>query len=110
LSWLFFEQYSHEPNIAVARFINVYLGMPDDRKAEYEAKQAGGHKALSVMETQLKTQPYLAGGKISIADISMFAYTHVADEGGFDLSQYPAITQWLKRISNHPKHLAMQKS
>lgn len=110
LSWQFFEQYSHEPFIAVARFINLYLGLPDDRRDEYRAKQSGGHKALAVMEQQLTKQAYLVSDQMSIADISLYAYTHVAHEGGFDLSQYPAITQWLANISNHPKHLAMQAS
>ena len=110
LSWQFFEQYSHEPNIAVARFINVYLGMPDDRKADYLDKQNGGNKALTVMETHLTQQPFLAGDQMSIADISLYAYTHVAQEGGFDLSVYPSIGRWLSRISEHPKHFAMQKS
>ncbi len=110
LSWQFFEQYSHEPNIAVARFINVYLGMPDDRKADYQDKQAGGNKALAVMDTHLNNHSFFAGDEMSIADISLYAYTHVADEGGFDLSKYPAVSQWLARISQHPKHLSMQKS
>jgi glutathione S-transferase len=110
LSWQFFEQYSHEPYIAVARFINLYLGLPDDRKDDYQAKQSGGHKALSVMENQLSKQPYLVANQMSIADISLYAYTHVAHEGGFDLSQYPAITQWLASISQHPRHLTMKAS
>jgi len=83
--WQFFEQYSHEPYIAVARFIAKYLGLPDDRKAEYEAKQEGGHKALAVMEQQLAQTPYLVGNKLTAADISLYGYTHVAHEGGFDL-------------------------
>jgi len=107
LSWQFFEQYSHEPNIAVARFINVYLGMPEDRKAEYRQKQAGGNKALAVMDQHLGTRPYFVGDQLSIADISLYAYTHVAHEGGFELSNYPNIGQWLARISDHPKHLSM---
>ncbi|MEE9334564.1 MAG: glutathione S-transferase family protein [Granulosicoccaceae bacterium] len=110
LSWQFFEQYSHEPNIAVARFINVYLGMPEDRKADYQEKQTGGNNALAVMEAHLNQQPFFAGNNMSIADISLYAYTHVAHEGGFDLSNYSAIGQWLTRISEHPKHLPMQKS
>ncbi len=110
LSWQFFEQYSHEPNIAVARFINVYLGMPEERKADFQAKQLGGNKALAVMENHLSTQPFFAGNEMSIADISLYAYTHVADEGGFNLSKYPAISKWLNRISEHPKHLPMLKN
>lgn len=102
LQWMFFEQYSHEPFIAVARFINKYLGKPADRLEEYVAKQEGGHKALTVMEQQLLKTPYLLGDELSIADISLFAYTHVADEGGFDLADYPAITAWISRIEKTP--------
>ena len=108
LQWQFFEQYSHEPYIAVARFIATFLGMPAERKAEYESKQAGGHKALRVMENQLAANAYLVGEQLSIADISLYAYTHVADEGGFDLSAYPAIQEWLQRISGHPRYVGMQ--
>lgn len=85
LQWQFFEQYSHEPYIAVARYINLYLGLPDSRLDEYKAKQEGGHKALSVMEEQLSRSSFLVGDSLTIADISLFAYTHVAHEGGFDL-------------------------
>ncbi len=108
LQWQFFEQYSHEPYIAVARFINLYLGLPDDKKEEYESKQAGGHKALKVMEEQLKQSDFLVNNQLSVADISLYAYTHVAHEGGFDISQYPFIQQWLKRVSALPQHLPMQ--
>ena len=107
LQWQFFEQYSHEPYIAVARFIQKYLGLPEDRLAEYQAKQPGGYKALSIMEAQLAKTPYLVGEHLTTADISLYAYTHVADEGGFDLQQYPAILAWLERIKNTPNYLAM---
>ncbi|MCL1075892.1 glutathione S-transferase family protein [Shewanella dokdonensis] len=96
--WQFFEQYSHEPYIAVARFIAKYLGLPAERRAEYEAKQKGGHKALAVMEQQLQHSQFIAGDSLSTADISLFAYTHVADEGGFSLEHYPAIDAWIDRI------------
>ncbi|MCH1925613.1 glutathione S-transferase family protein [Shewanella sp. C32] len=105
--WQFFEQYSHEPYIAVARFIAKYLGLPADRQAEYDAKQAGGHKALQVMEQQLSQTPYLVGEQLTTADISLYAYTHVADEGGFSLQQYPAILAWLDRIQQHAHYIAM---
>ena len=105
--WQFFEQYSHEPFIAVARFIAKYLGLPDDRRAEYEAKQEGGHKALRIMEEQLQQTPYLTGGQLSTADISLYAYTHVAGECGFDLQSYPAVRQWLNLIQSEPKYVAM---
>lgn len=107
LEWQFFEQYSHEPYIAVARFISKYLGLPDSRRADFEAKQAGGIKALQVMEHQLQKTPYLTGEQFTTADISLYAYTHVAHEGGFDLSDYPAIQAWLNRISQLSKHCAM---
>ncbi|WP_027967460.1 glutathione S-transferase family protein [Halomonas halocynthiae] len=105
--WQFFEQYSHEPFIAVARFIAKYLGLPEDRRADYESKQEGGGKALSVMEAQLKETSYLAGEKLTTADITLYGYTHVAEEGGFDLSNYPAIQAWIDRIASHPKYVGM---
>ncbi len=107
LEWQFFEQYSHEPYIAVARFIAKYQGMPQARKTEYEAKQPGGHKALGIMEAQLKQSPYLVGDQLSVADVSLYGYTHVADEGGFDLATYPAIQSWLSRIQAEPNYIAM---
>ncbi|MDO6507744.1 glutathione S-transferase family protein [Colwellia sp. 4_MG-2023] len=106
--WQFFEQYSHEPFIAVARFIAKYLGLPADRKADYEAKQAGGHKALKVMEGQLQKTPYLVGNDLTTADISLYGYTHVAHEGGFDLSEYPAIQQWINNIQALPNYVSME--
>jgi glutathione S-transferase len=105
--WQFFEQYSLEPNIAVARYINVYLGLPESRKADYAAKQTGGHRALKVMEQRLSHHSCLVSKQPSVADISLYAYTHVAHEGGFDLSQYPAIEHWLKRIELLPNYKAM---
>ena len=108
LQWQFFEQYSHEPNIAVARFIARYLGLPEDRRAEYESKQAGGYRALDVMEQTLQKGQYLVGSQCTIADISLYAYTHVADEGGFDLSRYPAILAWLKQIQSLDGYLGME--
>ena len=107
LQWQFFEQYSHEPYIAVARFISKYLGLPEERREEYQSKQAGGHKALKVMEDQLSTTDYLVSDKMSISDISLYGYTHVASEGGFDLSKYPAIQNWINRIQSHPNYVGM---
>ena len=107
LSWQFFEQYSHEPYIATARFIAKYLGLPEDRRAEYEAKQTGGHAALGVLEGRLAVRDFLVGEHLTIADITLYAYTHVAEEGGFDLSGYPAVQQWLVRVSDHPAHVTM---
>jgi len=108
LEWQFFEQYSHEPYIAVARFINKYQGLPESRKAEYQSKKAGGHKALSVMERQLSQTQFLIGEQPTIADISLYAYTHVADEGGFDLTPYESINRWLKAIQSLPNYIGME--
>lgn len=105
--WQFFEQYSHEPYIAVARFIAKYLGIPENRRAEYKSKQAGGYKALALMEQQLQLSHYLTGEQLTTADIALFAYTHVANEGGFDLSQFPAVNDWILRIKMTDNFMAM---
>ena len=107
LQWQFFEQYSHEPYVAVARFIQLYQGLPAERQKEYEECQVRGYKAFKVMELQLSRTPYLVGEHYSIADIALYAYTHVADEGGFDLTPYPAIRGWLERVASHPRHVGM---
>jgi glutathione S-transferase len=107
LQWQFFEQYSHEPYIAVARYINIYLGMPEARRVEFESKQAGGYRALAVMESQLKNTSFLLGDTLSLADISLFAYTHVAHEGGFDLSAYSAIRNWISLIQSQKGFVKM---
>ncbi len=107
LQWQFFEQYSHEPYIAVNRFIAKYLGMPAGRRAEFEAKQAGGKQALAVMENHLAHNHFFVSDRLTIADISLYAYTHVAEEGGFDLADYPSIQQWLDRVSHQPHYVPM---
>jgi len=107
LQWQFFEQYSHEPYVAVARFIQLYQGMPAERRDEYAICQVRGHKALRVMEQQLSRTPYLVGEHYSIADITLYAYTHVAHEGGFALTDYPAMRAWLARVASQPGHVAM---
>jgi glutathione S-transferase len=107
LQWQYFEQYSHEPYIAVARFISLYLGLPEDRRAEFDAKQQGGYKALGVMERQLEATPFLVGEHPTIADISLYAYTHVAHEGGFDLGAFPGIRAWIQRIQALPGYVAL---
>jgi glutathione S-transferase len=108
LQWQFFEQYSHEPYIAVARFIAKYLGLPEDRREEFESKQPGGRRALGVMESRLATRPYLIADCLTVADISLYAYTHVAHEGGFDLGPFPGIRAWLQRIAAEPKYVGMK--
>ncbi|PKH06624.1 glutathione S-transferase family protein [Moritella sp. Urea-trap-13] len=105
--WLFFEQYSHEPFIAVARFIQKYLGMPKEREDEYFSLQEGGNKALQLMENQLAQTKFLVGNEMTIADISLYAYSHVADEGGFDLNHYPEIKKWCHRIQSTPSYVGM---
>lgn len=106
--WLFFEQYSHEPFIAVARFIQKYLDMPKARMDEYASLQEGGNKALQLMENQLSETQYLVGDEMTIADISLYAYTHVADEGGFDLNRYPEIQSWCRRIQSTDGYVGMK--
>ncbi len=110
LQWQFFEQYSHEPYVAVARFINKYLGLPEEKREEYESKQSGGKKALQVMDEQLGNSRFIVGDSPTIADISLYAYTHVAHEGGFDLSSYGNINNWLVRIESLPGYMAMPKT
>lgn len=103
LQWMFFEQYSHEPNIAVVRFWVAYSGAPP-ADAEVEAKRRAGYAALDAMERHLSDRAFLVGERFTIADISLYAYTHVADEGGFDLTRYPAIRAWLDRVAGQPVH------
>lgn len=105
--WQFFEQYSHEPYIAVARYIARYLGLPESRRADYESKQAGGHRALAVMDSHLKQSPYFVGNSLTTADIALYAYTHVANEGGFDLGDYPSIQAWLERVVQQKGYCGM---
>ena len=105
LQWQFFEQYSHEPYIAVARFWAIAGITPPDE--EREAKQRGGTAALRAMESHLAERTFLVGERYTIADIALYAYTHVAPEGGFDLEPYPAINAWLGRVAAQPGHLAI---
>jgi glutathione S-transferase len=100
LQWMFFEQYSHEPYIAVARFIRRFLKRDDDPRLPELIRR--GHEALGVMERHLVRHPFFAAGRFSIADIALFAYTHRADEGGFDLAPYAAVQAWLARCRAVP--------
>jgi glutathione S-transferase len=108
LQWMFFEQYSHEPYIAVARFLLAYSGEAEQHGELIESKMAGGYRALDAMEGWLGGRPFLAGGRYTIADIALYAYTHVAYEGGFDLSRYPAIGTWLERVAEQPGHVPIE--
>jgi glutathione S-transferase len=107
LQWMFFEQYSHEPNIAVARaWLHVFnTEMTEERRAMLETKRELGYDVLGVMEKHLEGNDYFVGGRYSIADIALYAYTHVAGEGGFHLDGYPAILAWLDRISSQPEYI-----
>ena len=105
LQWLFFEQYSHEPNIAVARFWAIAGITPSDSDAE--AKRRGGTAALRAMESHLDGREFLVAERYTIADIALYAYTHVAPEGGFALEPYPAIRTWLARVEAQPGHIAI---
>jgi len=106
LQWQFFEQYDHEPNIAVARFWLHYSGGKVD-PAALEKRQAAGYRALDAMEKHLGGRGFFVGDRYSLADITLYAYTHVANEGGFDLGRYPAIRGWLKRVASQPGHVTI---
>ena len=107
LQWLFFEQYNHEPNIAVVRFWVAIADAPAP-EAELAARRRGGHAALRAMEGHLaEGRAFLVGERYTIADIALYAYTHVAPEAGFDLEPYPAVRAWLERVATQPGHVAM---
>ena len=108
LQWMFFEQYDHEPAIAVARFWLAYSGRPEAFADWLEERQAAGYKALDAMERHLKGREYLVGDGLTLADIALYAYTHVAHEGGFDLDGYPAIRAWLDRLAAEPGHVPIE--
>jgi glutathione S-transferase len=107
LQWMFFEQYSHEPYIAVARSIVRYQLPDSPRRAELPRLLERGNQALAVMEQHLQREPFFAAGRYTIADIALYAYTHCAGDGGFDLSRYPAVRSWLERVHSQPRHVAM---
>jgi glutathione S-transferase len=104
LQWMFFEQYSHEPYIAVARFWH-FAGLLEQNRALLPAKMEGGNHALDVMERHLDSCTFFVGDKYTIADIALYAYTHVAGEGGFDLEKFPAVERWLERVRTQPAHV-----
>jgi len=105
LQWMFFEQYDHEPAIAVARFWLAYSGRPESVQDRVEGWHQQGAKALAAMERHLDRREWLVGGSITIADIALYAYTHVADEGGFELEPYPSVRSWLDRVAAQPGHV-----
>lgn len=106
LQWMFFEQYSHEPNIATSRYLLTHgLEITPERKTILEAKKKSGLDALAVMEQHLQNRAYFVAERYTIADIALYAYTHVAEEGGFPLADYPAIRNWLARVAQQPRHI-----
>ncbi len=106
LQWMFFEQYSHEPYIAVVRFW-MHVGMTAEQTAEAPARREGGYQALAVMEEHLQTRSFFVAEHYSIADIALYAYTHVAHEGDFDLAPYPGVRAWLERVQAQPRHISI---
>jgi len=109
LQWMFFEQYSHEPNIATRRFWLHLDDLDDLQRHQLEPKLEAGHAALQVMEGELQSRAWFAGSAPSIADIALYAYTHVAHEGGFDMAPYEAVTGWLERIAALPGYVPITK-
>ena len=110
LQWMFFEQYNHEPNIATSRFWLKHLEIDDARRAALEDKRKAGYAALDVMEGHLKDRDFFVGTRFTIADIALYAYTHVADEGDFDLERFPAIRAWLARVAAQPGHVPITQA
>lgn len=103
LQWMFWEQYSHEPNVATVRHWVKHVGVPEEKRALLELKRALGFRALSVMERHLEGRAYFVAEHFTVADIALYAYTHVAPEGGFDLAPYPRLRGWLDRVQDRPR-------
>jgi glutathione S-transferase len=109
LQWMFFEQYSHEPYIAVLRFWS-HAGQLDDKREQIPEKRERGEQALGVMQQHLEGRRFFVEDRLSIADIALYAYTHVAEEGGFDLSRYPAVCSWIQRVAAEPGHVRITEA
>ena len=111
LRWMFFEQYSHEPNVATVRFWLAYVGeaaLTDAQRTQIPAKRAAGEAALKLMDEHLATRPFFVGDRLTLADIALYAYTHVAEEGGgFTLADFPHVGAWLARIGAAPGYVPM---
>ncbi|WP_220755034.1 glutathione S-transferase family protein [Shewanella sp. KT0246] len=105
--WMFYEQYTHEPCIAVARFIQLYQNMPVERQSEYDSLHAKGTKILGLLDQQLSDNLFIIGSQFTLADIALYAYTHVAHEGGFDLTHYVNINNWLERVTKQRGYVSM---
>ncbi|HEY0131246.1 MAG TPA: glutathione S-transferase family protein, partial [Allosphingosinicella sp.] len=110
LRWMFFEQYNHEPNVATLRFWLAFVGearLNDLQRTLLPGKREAGEAALKLMDEHLAGRSFFVGGRLSLADIALYAYTHVAEEGGFDLARHPAVERWLGRVAAEPGYLAM---
>ncbi|HET8566050.1 MAG TPA: glutathione S-transferase family protein [Solirubrobacterales bacterium] len=107
LQWLFFEQYKHEPGIAVPRFWDAIAGDDLTPPGDIEARRASGREALKAMERHLRERDYFVGGRFTIADVALYAYTHIAPEGGFDLEPLPAVRAWIERVAAEPGLIAI---
>jgi glutathione S-transferase len=107
LQWMFFEQYDHEPAIAVVRFWLLYSGRPEAFADRLEERTAAGYRALDALERGLEGREWLVGDAMSLADIALYGYTHVAGDAGFDLERYPAIGAWLDRVAAEPGHVTI---
>jgi glutathione S-transferase len=105
LQWMFFEQYSHEPYVATPRFILRHLPANSPRRAELPDRQERGLQAIAVMEKHLAWRPYFVGERLSVADLALYAYTHVADQAGLDLTPFPAVRGWMTRVASQPGHV-----
>jgi glutathione S-transferase len=105
LQWMFFEQYDHEPAIAVTRFWLAYSGRPHEFADRLTERQEAGRRALAAMEDHLRSRTYLVAEQLTLADLALYAYTHVADEAGLDLDAYPGVTRWLERVASEPGHV-----
>ena len=109
LQWMFFEQYSHEPYIAVARFWKHYLPkLTPLQEMDLPNRMKGGYAALDIMEKHLATRRFFVDERFGLADIALYAYTHVAHEGEFDLSKYPSSTAWMARVASQPRHVSIK--
>jgi glutathione S-transferase len=108
LQWMFFEQYDHEPALAVVRFWLAYSGRPEAFADRLEERTAAGYRALDAMERHLEGREYLVGEGMTLADVALYAYTHVAEEGNFELGRYPAIRAWLDRLAAEPGHVTIE--
>lgn len=113
LRWMFWEQYNHEPNIATLRFWLAFVGVDalnEAQRAQLATKRAAGAAALALMEQHLAAHDWFAAGRFTLADIALYAYTHVAGEGGFTLGDYPAVARWLARVAAQPGHKPMDSN